>query len=43
MHRYDNPDFRFEYDKIMEMTEAPEKCGGNKWCQCKNVTQTGPQ
>ena len=29
--------------KIMEMTEAPEKCGGNKWCQCKNVTQTGHQ
>ena len=29
MHRYDDPAFRFEYDKIMEMTDAP-LTGGQK-------------
>ena len=28
---------------IMEMIEAPKKCGGNQWCQCKSVTLTGLQ
>ena len=27
--------------RIMEMIEAPKICGGNQWCQCKNVQQTG--
>ena len=23
--------------QVMEMTEAPEKCTGNRWCDCKKV------
>ena len=27
--------------RIMEMIEAPKICGGNRWCQCKDVKLTG--
>ena len=23
--------------RIMQMTSAPEKCTGNRWCRCKGV------
>ena len=29
--------------RIMEMIEVPSKCGGNRWCQCKDVKLTGLQ
>ena len=29
MHRYDDPNFRFDYEKIMEMTETCKQWG--KW------------
>ena len=29
MHRYDDPNFRFNYEKIMEMTETCKQWG--KW------------
>ena len=29
--------------RIMEMIEVPNICGGNRWCQCKDVKLTGLQ